>query len=114
MATQSISAFHLSAQQERLWSQQAGAADPFVSVCEVLLAGRLDVDRLRTALQAVVARHEILRTVFHRQAGVKIPFQVIADKLDADWRVEDLSDVEASERAGALDELWRSSRASFQ
>jgi len=77
MSDATMAGFKLSPQQERLWIQQTGNPEPFLSRCEVLLEGPLEEAALRQALRQVVARHESLRTVFERQAGFTIPFQVI-------------------------------------
>ncbi len=72
-----LAGFKLSPQQERLWIQQTGNPEPFSAQCEVLLEGPLNEAALRSALREAVARHESLRTVFERQSGFTIPFQVI-------------------------------------
>ena len=77
MSDATMAGFKLSPQQERLWVQQTGNPEPFISRCEVLLEGPLDEAALRQALREVVARHESLRTVFEKQSGFTIPFQVI-------------------------------------
>ena len=84
--------FRLSAQQERVWTQTAEAGLSFWAECEVLLEGALDVARLRESVQQVVRRHEILRTVFQRQPGLKVAFQVILDEPEAEclWQDVDL------------------------
>ncbi len=69
-------ALPLSFAQQRLWfvgqlDSDAGAA--YNMAAGLRLVGRLDKARLRTALDHVVARHEILRTTFSAQ-----PSQVIA------------------------------------
>src|SRR3954447_11064867 len=102
MSTQTVSAFRLSTQQERLWLQQSGSAAPFRSVCEMLLEGSLDIARLQAAVALVIERHEILRTVFHRQAGVMLPFQVIAESLEAAWPRGDLNAVEGPAQSAGL------------
>ncbi len=77
MSTNTVDGFRLSVQQERVWSQQADSAAPFWAECELLIEGPVDVVRFQKVLHTVVGRHEILRTAFHHQAGVKVPFQVI-------------------------------------
>ena len=49
----------------------------------VSVKGKLDASKLRDAIREVVGRHEILRTVFHRHTGVKVPFQVILEFLSS-------------------------------
>ena len=82
MSTNTAAGFRLSTQQERIWSQQAGMTSPFWSGCEVLVEGPLDAAKLQDVLRGIVTRHEILRTVFHRQTGLKLPFQVILEAPD--------------------------------
>src|SRR5690349_12862078 len=88
MPDNTVAGFRLSAQQERAWTHQHGGS-PFHAHASVLLEGPLDVSRLRTALKAVVRRHEILRTVFHHQSGLKLPFQVIQEEGDITWGTVD-------------------------
>ncbi|HYQ63581.1 amino acid adenylation domain-containing protein, partial [Actinophytocola sp.] len=62
----------LSSGQERLWflEQLHPGRDPLVIRLRLTLRGSLDTAALRHALNAVVARHEPLRTVFAQVAGV--------------------------------------------
>jgi len=79
--------FRLSPQQRQIWnSQQAFPGHAFRVVASFLIAGMLDRDRLQRALTSVVERHEILRTNFARPAGVKTPFQVIAEAPSLFWQ----------------------------
>src|SRR5580704_5901111 len=78
--------FRLSAQQERVWAhQQLKDGNAGAAVCAVAIEGAVEPSRLRGALERVVRRHEILRTVFHRQAGLKVPFQVIRETVEPAW-----------------------------
>ncbi|HWP42128.1 MAG TPA: condensation domain-containing protein [Blastocatellia bacterium] len=73
--------YRLSPQQRRLWlleQRYRGAA--FVSQCAASITAGLDRERIREALERVVARHEILRTSFERQPGLRLPLQVIAEE----------------------------------
>src|SRR5664279_1475227 len=55
--------FWLSPQQKHVWTlQQEGRA--YGTSCLVLVEGDLSVDNLGCALHQLVARHEILRTVY--------------------------------------------------
>jgi amino acid adenylation domain-containing protein len=58
--------------------------------CSVRMLGRLDVPALRYALDAVVARHEALRTTF--AAGTDGPVARIAERLDIPLDVTDRPD----------------------
>ena len=66
------SADALSSGQERLWffEQLHRKKAPNLLILSLDLRGRLDVDALRHALAAVVARHEPLRTVFTQVRGI--------------------------------------------
>ncbi|MCU1259743.1 MAG: amino acid adenylation domain protein, partial [Bryobacterales bacterium] len=90
MSSSTNAGFRLSAQQERNWSQEGGEAPAFRAECEVLLDGPADTSRLRRAIQGVVARHEILRTVFQRQPGLKLPFQVIQEEASLTWELSEM------------------------
>ncbi|MHB8243212.1 MAG: non-ribosomal peptide synthetase [Solirubrobacteraceae bacterium] len=57
--------------------------------CAVLLTGPVDPGRLRTALDRVGARHEILRTTFVQPTGVRTPQQVIAEEGVSMWPLQD-------------------------
>lgn len=70
-----LQTYRLSPQQRRAWRLAGGDGDR--AAAAVLLDGRLDLDRLAGALQAVVARHEILRTTFRRRPGSRVPDQVV-------------------------------------
>jgi hypothetical protein len=70
-----LQTYRLSPQQRRAWL--LGGGDGERAAAAVLLDGRLDLERLSGALQAVVARHEILRTTFRRRPGSRVPHQVV-------------------------------------
>ena len=95
MPPETIAGFRLSPQQERLWTQASAQVAEFRAQCVVQIEGPLDPDRLHASLDTLVDRNEILRTVFPRQAGLKVPFQVILDAARAQntvpaWRILDL------------------------
>lgn len=71
--------FKLSPQQESAWLAAEGS--PSFARCTVAIHGPLDVHRLSEALAEIVRRHEILRTTFVKQAGMRVPSQVIHDEL---------------------------------
>ncbi|HSK81166.1 MAG TPA: condensation domain-containing protein, partial [Thermoanaerobaculia bacterium] len=79
--------FRLSPQQRRLWRlQDGGRVYPARAV--LALEGDLDPEGLRRALEAVVARHEVLRTTYCRLPGMDLPVQRIGEhpvfSLDVD------------------------------
>ncbi|MBD2468777.1 non-ribosomal peptide synthetase [Nostoc sp. FACHB-145] len=69
--------FRLSPQQKHLWQLQEINSLPYRSQCAVLIAGVIDINILKQAIEQVVNRHEILRTNFHCLSGMSIPLQVI-------------------------------------
>ncbi|WP_170301571.1 non-ribosomal peptide synthase/polyketide synthase [Saccharopolyspora hirsuta] len=73
----------LSAAQRRLWflDQYEGAGPHYNIPIAVRLSGRLDRAALESALADVVARHEVLRTVFAEDA--EGPHQIVLDAGDA-------------------------------
>ena len=102
-----LAGFELSAQQEEsLLRRQVASRDSVSAV--VSIAGRLDPTALRDALDAVTARHEALRTTFHRRPGLRVPLQVIRDRLAPGWRQVDLrapqgqQDAKQAERIAAV------------
>src|SRR5690348_10372692 len=104
MEKQGNAGFWLSPQQKHVWlAQQQGSASR--SLCMVAIDGPLQAEKLRQALQSVVVRHEILRTVLHRQAGMKVPFQVILDEAEPGWQMVDFSSLDEKDRDTEVAEL---------
>jgi amino acid adenylation domain-containing protein len=65
--------------------------------------GPLVTDALRKALNAIVERHEVLRTRFVSVDGS--PLQIVDLPGEADWRLIDLEDLPAKERAREAGQL---------
>jgi amino acid adenylation domain-containing protein len=78
MHDESTAGFRLSPQQKQVWFAQEEVPG-LCSQCAVAIDGELDVESLAQALIRVVERHEILRTIFRRPAGMKLPLQVIRE-----------------------------------
>jgi len=96
---QEIQGFRLSPLQERLWLlQQATGGQPPRGICEYVIDGALDAERLDQALREVVARHEILRTTFALPSGTTIPVQLVARDLALRIERRDLSALDERER----------------
>jgi amino acid adenylation domain-containing protein len=84
MSNNAATGYRLSPQQTHLWLSPEGLT--LRAQCGLVLEGTLDGPALREALRQVVARHEILRTTYHRRPGMKVPLQVIGDEALVDWR----------------------------
>ena len=79
--------YRLSPQQEQLWRRDPDG--PQLTAQCLLDVGDVDAQKVREALARIVERHEILRTTFIRPQGMKLPAQVIHDRLDIAWREDD-------------------------
>ncbi|QIR37149.1 amino acid adenylation domain-containing protein [Tolypothrix sp. PCC 7910] len=95
----------LSFAQERLWLlNQLEPDNPFYNEQLALqLHGQLNITALEQSLNQIIARHEALRTNFRIINDQ--PVQVIADKLNLSIPVLDLTNLPASERAIATQQL---------
>jgi amino acid adenylation domain-containing protein len=101
--TLATAAFKLSSQQERAWLQHEAGVRGFAQ-CVIAITGTVDVTKLQQTLQQLVSEYEILRTVFRRQTGIKLPFQVIQEEsrvLFADLRSGDTADLARRDRESA-------------
>lgn len=80
-----IAGYRLSPQQQRLWRfQQRYPNQPFRAVLRLQSQVPLDGNRLKSALQSLIDRHEILRTTFPTLPGMTMPLQVIAETLSVE------------------------------
>src|SRR5436190_7449238 len=84
MQQQSSAGFRLSPQQQQLWVAEPDGPS-LQSACVLSIAGPLDRARLRAAVVAAVARHEILRTTFRRLPGIAVPLQEVHEELEPAW-----------------------------
>lgn len=92
----------LSFAQQRLWflNQWEPSSSLYNSAASLRIDGQLNVPALRRTLQAIVARHESLRTSFVAVDGV--PLQRIADSLLIPMPAVDLSDLPEADRVAKL------------
>src|SRR5947207_903030 len=100
--------FRLSPQQERLWILQESGSLPYRAQCSVLIEGAFNTALFQTALQAVVGRYEILRTIFRSVPGMTIPVQVIDNSNIVSQVYEhDLRSLSNEEQKRHIDRLFR-------
>ncbi|HYW71141.1 MAG TPA: amino acid adenylation domain-containing protein [Pyrinomonadaceae bacterium] len=97
-----IQGFRLSPQQKRVWSLQE-TSTAYRAQCAILIEGSLRVEFLQEALLKVVDRHEILRTIFDRLPGMKVPIQRVAAEPEPVWRRIDRADCEAPQVISELE-----------
>ena len=86
-ARTSHTGFWLSPQQEFVWklSTQPSAGQAAGRAWWRCRGGDRG-GQLRDSLRELVTRHEILRTVFRRQAGLKVPFQLVLETTELGGR----------------------------
>ncbi len=107
----SLQGIRLSPQQKRLWFLQ-GTDVGFCAQATVLLTGPVDPAVLQEAVERVVVRHEIFRTTFRREPGVKVPFQVIGEHGTTRWRTVDWRQSGPSDQEAELELLAAAQRCS--
>jgi amino acid adenylation domain-containing protein len=83
-----VRGYRLSPQQRRAWALAAGAepeSGALPACCparlEIDVRGPLEVSRLRSVLQDVVTRHEVLRSRFHCPPGLRLPVQIVTEAV---------------------------------
>jgi amino acid adenylation domain-containing protein/non-ribosomal peptide synthase protein (TIGR01720 family) len=83
--------YRLSPQQRRIWSlSRDGADQSFFAECVIRMDGRLDPLALRSSLDYLAQRWEILRTEFHYLPGMTTPVQAVVDPVNAQIECQDL------------------------
>jgi amino acid adenylation domain-containing protein len=92
----------LSFAQQRLWFlDQLEPHSPLYNLPKAIrLQGALDLTALQQTLNAIVARHEVLRTTFTTMAGT--PVQVIGDSQPVELSVVDLRQVPEADREAEM------------
>ncbi len=93
-------AMPLSPAQQRLWlvDRLAGGSTAYAMTAALDLTGALDAAALETALNAVVARHEILRTAYPDPDGEGDPVAVALPALAVPLPLDDLRGLPPDER----------------
>ncbi|MEW5861366.1 MAG: amino acid adenylation domain-containing protein [Cyanobacteriota bacterium] len=109
MPSDTIQGFQISPQQKRLWGlQQLDSNQDYQARCYLLMEGCLNVEMLKTSLQEIVARHEILCTHFRCLPGMTIPLQVITESSTIHWQFIDLSAGNSQEQSLQLETFFNS------
>jgi len=108
---QEQSGFWLSPQQTFAWRVQAAIGRPGRAVGLLSLEGKVEPTRLRSALIEVVSRHEALRTVFRRPAGMKMPLQVVLDAADIQWEHRKISGVSRIEQQREIEKVFEAEQS---
>ena len=94
----------LSFAQQRLWfNQTSNRTNSYNIISPFRLEGPLDLRALEQSLDALLARHEVLRTVFPTVNGT--PVQVITDVPPFKLAPIDLQALRAAEQIAAIDRL---------
>jgi amino acid adenylation domain-containing protein/FkbM family methyltransferase len=102
MTADTVEGYRLSPQQRLLWPRARGTGAYRVRGA-VSLAGPCSNGALRAAAQAVLARHEILRTRFVFLPGMDLPVQVIDEHCALPWHEVDLRAVAPERQTAAVD-----------
>jgi amino acid adenylation domain-containing protein len=106
--------FPASFAQQRLWfiEQLLPGDSLYISPLVFRLTGSLARSQLDQSIQAIVCRHEILRTTFDVVDGQLV--QVVAPELQVPLRLTDLRALPASTREGtALEQIWQEIQQPF-
>lgn len=105
------SALPLSFGQERLWflSQLEPDSSAYFIPFLLELEGMLDHDKLHHAFNALIKRHEILRSCIRETQGQSTEQHVLST-LPSPWSFEDLSDFSAESRQSRLQHIIEQTR----
>ncbi|MFI3157992.1 MAG: amino acid adenylation domain-containing protein [Methylococcaceae bacterium] len=103
--------FPTSFPQQRMWLQDklAGTSESYNISTAFQLQGRLDVAALKAALNAIILRHEALRTYFAEQDGA--PVQIIQSSLSIPLTMIDLRGYPEEQRASESARLVQADQA---
>ena len=97
--------YPLTSDQERLWfiDRLRPGSFAYNIGTSAYIKGPLDMRLLERSFDAIVKRHDILRTTFISQDG--IPFQVVADSLEVKLSVVDFMHIPRDEREQEVQEF---------
>ena len=106
MSESTSAGFQLSPRQKHVWALGTEGSELHATVA-VLLEGKLKLETLKGALNAVAARHEILRTTFDRRPGMRVPFQVVHETLAPAWQESDLGSLAKEQQQARVQEAFQ-------
>jgi amino acid adenylation domain-containing protein/non-ribosomal peptide synthase protein (TIGR01720 family) len=109
MINETIQGFRLSPQQQRLAVLQ-GHTRAYTAHGAIRIDGQLNPGLLHRSVRDVVSRHEILRTTFRRQPGMRFPFQIVEETLAEEWAEHDLRGQDREEQEAQIEALWQEER----
>lgn len=112
MQNQAITGFQLAPQQKRLWQLQQNSS-AFCSQSSIFIAGNLQPEILRKAIEQIVVRHDILRTSFSTLPGIKTPVMVVKNRSSFAWEYLDLSNAYSEDIQIKTKELFWESRQKY-
>lgn len=104
MSSPVSSGYELSPQQKLFYLQ---GKESSVAGIAIALEGKADAVKVRTAVERIAQRHEILRTSFERRTGMKFPFQVVHENAVFGWEEVDLSGVSAQRQQEQIAKLLK-------
>ena len=108
MQNKTIEGYRLSPQQKHVWqAQHADRSLAHHARCAVLVEGQLNITLLKSAIERVIERHEILRTTFQCLAGMDAPLQVVNESGGLALREYDLSNVDLDEHEAHVESLFQ-------
>ncbi|HEY0101521.1 MAG TPA: amino acid adenylation domain-containing protein [Pyrinomonadaceae bacterium] len=106
MQSEVIEGFMLSPQQRSLWSEQQERQD-YRALGAVIIEGDLRKDLLKSAVQAIIDRHEILRTTFQQRPGMTFPLQVVGEEgTQPSWDESNLEDLGLREQEEMVAQIF--------
>ena len=104
MTTETLAGFRLSPQQKYLWKLQENNFN-YLAKCTIKIQGKLKPQILKSAIEKILDRHEIFRTIFQRRPGIKMPIQVILDRANISWSHINLANLKSDKQTEEIEEI---------
>ncbi|MTJ47693.1 non-ribosomal peptide synthetase/type I polyketide synthase [Dolichospermum sp. UHCC 0259] len=104
----SMTGFKISSGQKSLYLLQSNNPNfQYISHCAISIRGNLKIAVLKSAIENVIQRHEILRTQFPCLPGMNLPVQVINDFINLSIEESDLTNVDTATQAQQISEILK-------